>query len=140
MELCDGSMEDLFTLPGYNGADWVVPVGTAVLTGLVDLHADRGAVHGDLRNPANVLYIGGRADRLNPEAYTFKMADLGATKRWDNSTPENPETSTRPSLRRNCATLRVSCWRWPLAVWTTCRQSPWIRLTCPRWYREHLGK
>jgi len=38
-----------------------------------------------------VLYKGGQADVLNPAAYTFKMADLGAAKRWDNTTPENPD-------------------------------------------------
>jgi serine/threonine protein kinase len=83
MERCGGSVSSLFTLPDFDGYDWVLPIARCMLQAIGYMH-EHGYVHKDihLRNlfwtyVRNELVPG---DHDSSQSVTFKIGDLGVSR------------------------------------------------------------
>ncbi len=80
MERCGGSVSRLFTLPDYDGYNWVLPIGRCLLQAIGYMH-DQGYVHKDI-HLRNLFWTYVR-NELTPESsqsVTFKVGDLGVSR------------------------------------------------------------
>jgi serine/threonine protein kinase len=80
MERCGGSVTTLFSLPDYDGDDWLLPIARCMLQAIGYMH-DHGYVHKDihLRN----LFWTYLRNELMPhysQSVTFKIGDLGVSR------------------------------------------------------------
>ncbi len=79
-ECCHAPVSDLFSLQGFNGQYWLMPIARCLLQAVHYLHINQFA-HQDI-HAGNVLtaFARNEVDPLDPGAVQFKLADLGVSK------------------------------------------------------------
>lgn len=80
MERCGGSISALFTMPEYDGYDWIRPIARCMLQGIGYMH-ENGYIHKDI-HLRNVFWTFVR-NEFTPDqgtSMTFKIGDLGITR------------------------------------------------------------
>ncbi len=80
MERCGGSVTELFSLPDYDGDDWLLPIARCVLQAIGYMH-DHGYVHKDI-HLRNVFWTYVRNELMphHSQSVTFKIGDLGVSR------------------------------------------------------------
>jgi serine/threonine-protein kinase len=80
MERCAGSISNLFSIPDYDGYDWIRPIARCMFQAIAYMH-DNGYVHKDI-HLRNVFWTYVRNELVpnHTEAITFKIGDLGVTR------------------------------------------------------------
>ena len=80
MERCGGSVTSLFTLPDFDGYQWVLPIARCMLQAIGYMH-EHGYVHKDihLRN-LFWTYIRNELMPRHSQSVTFKVGDLGVSR------------------------------------------------------------
>ena len=79
-ERCACSVNDLFTIPNFNGKLWILPIARCILQGVHFLHINAYA-HQDI-HPGNVFAAVVKDELVltNPGETKFKLGDLGVAK------------------------------------------------------------
>lgn len=80
MERCGGSVTALFSLPDYDGDDWLLPIARCLLQAIGYMH-DHGYVHKDI-HLRNLFWTYVRNELMphNSQSVTFKIGDLGVSR------------------------------------------------------------
>jgi serine/threonine-protein kinase len=80
VERCGGSLSELFSVPNYDGYQWLLPIARCVLQGIGYMH-DNGFVHKDI-HLRNVFWTYLRNELLpsNSQSVSFKIGDLGISR------------------------------------------------------------
>jgi serine/threonine-protein kinase len=80
MERCGGSVTDLFSLPDFDGDDWLLPIARCMLQAIGYIH-DHGYVHKDI-HLRNIFWTYVRNELMpeNSQSVTFKVGDLGVSR------------------------------------------------------------
>lgn len=80
IERCSGTINDLFSIPDYNGYSWARPIARCLLSGIHFIHS-QGYVHKDIHS-GNVFFLVHR-NEVGPAgepSVTFKIGDLGISR------------------------------------------------------------
>jgi serine/threonine-protein kinase len=80
VERCCGRLSDLFTIPNYDGYEWLYPIARCVLQGIGYIHGN-GYVHKDI-HLRNIFWTYLRNELLpsNSQSVSFKIGDLGIAR------------------------------------------------------------
>lgn len=80
IERCNGTIESLFAIPGYDGYAWARPIARCLLSGIHFIHS-QGYVHKDIHS-GNVFWMIHRNEMgaAPTPSMTFKIGDLGISR------------------------------------------------------------